>query len=683
MTAVRLDSFAQTLVFARGEGLPECVYWGAPLPVNENLTEIVSASKYDVTGGMLDELPPLSLSPEAAKSFPGQPGLEILGPSGEEIRPNWQFETRQQTDDRLEFVCRAEGLRIRFEFIVLPEGIISARTLLASEKPVRLRWMAAPVLPGSPRAAEIMEISGRWVGEMRPVRTPFANGGRLREARTGRSGHEHPPHALFLGPGTTNGQGEVHACHYAWSGGHRMVAEELADGRRQIQFGHVSGSQSAPDTSFESATLLLAFGGQGLNSVAVPFQRYFRRIASAQRLPRPVHYNCWEAVYFDHDLETLKQIATRAAELGAERFVLDDGWFERRNDDTSSLGDWRIDKTKYPQGFTPLVEHLQGLGLAFGLWVEPEMVNEDSALFRAHPEWVLGPPDQIRGRHQLCLDLARPDVQEELFRQISALLSDWPIEYLKWDHNRLPPVAEAAQTQSLYALLDRLRAVHPEVEIESCASGGGRIDAGILKRTGRVWLSDSNDALERARIQHEAALFLPASVTGSHVGPRQSHTSGRRLDMQLRAFTAAQRHMGFEMDPRELTPDEADSLRRATHWWKTNREWLMQADILRLDTEPEIIAELQCAPDKSRFVVFSTLTHALPQIHERPLQLTGLDPDALYTVSMLEKLPGISRAPTALAKGELSLSGSWLMHHGLNLPSRFVQTIAVIEGRRQ
>ena len=288
----------------------------------------------------------------------------------------------------------------------------------------------------------------------------------------------------------------------------------------------------------------------------------------------------------------------RAAALGAERFVLDDGWFGRRDDDTTSLGDWTIDRRKWPDGLGPLIDRVHALGMVFGLWVEPEMVNRDSDLWRAHPDWLLGPDDQIPGRAQYVLDLARAEVRDHLFAAISAVLADYPVDYVKLDHNRVLPVADAAQADGFYDLLDRLRAAHPAVEFESCASGGGRIDFGVLARSHRVWLSDSNDALERLRIQHDAALFLPGAVTGAHVGPRSSHSSGRILPVAFRAWVAAQRHMGFEMDLRELTDAEAATLASVTAWWKANRGWLMHAAIHRLDSaDPAVLAEIQIAED--------------------------------------------------------------------------------------
>jgi len=222
------------------------------------------------------------------------------------------------------------------------------------------------------------------------------------------------------------------------------------------------------------------------------------------------------------------------------------------------------------------------------------------------------------------------------------------------------------------------------VEIESCASGGGRIDFGILRRTQRVWLSDSNDALERLRIQHNAAIFLPLAVTGSHVGPRVCHTSGRVLDIRFRAWVAAQRHMGFEMDPRELTDEESRVLREVTGWWKANRGWMQSADILRLDSpDPAVVAEQQLASGGDRFVVFAGKADTSAQIAPRPLRLTRLTPDATYRITLINRTaaPGLSRGAPALKTGPLEVSGAYLMNHGITLPWHFPETMWVVEGQ--
>ena len=689
----RVDDGWQTLVLASWGGLPEVVHWGRPLPPDEALDQMAAASRSDLTGGSLDAVEPLSVCPEAGRGFHGHPGLVLATAEGAPLWPRFRL-TGADDADGLAFEARddALGLTYRARIEALPSGLVSLAAALESEAPVRLRWLAAPALPGPALADEMLDLSGRWLGEMRPVRTPWSPGARLREARGGRSGHEHAPLAFLPGRGATEAAGEVWALHYAWSGGHRFVAEELPCGRRQLQMGHAAGAEPAPGRRFETAPLLAAWSDAGLGGVAVRLQRHARDHLVPwpdPARPRPVHANCWEAVYFDHDLAGLTEIAERAAALGAERFVLDDGWFggraKGRDDDTTSLGDWTVDRRKWPDGLGPLIERVHGLGMTFGLWLEPEMVSEDSDLFRAHPDWVLGPPDQTRGRGQLLLDMGRGEVRDHLFAAIDALLSEHPIEAIKWDHNRLLPHPDAAQTRGAYDLIDRLRAAHPRVEIESCASGGGRIDFGILSRTHRVWLSDSNDALERLRIQRDAALWLPAAVTGAHVGPRRSHSSGRVLPMAFRAWVAAMRHMGLELDPREATEEEAATLARVIAWWKANRGWTMAADIHRLDgADPAVLAEVQVARDGARFVVFAGQAEASEQTLPRPLRLAGLDPAASYELRLAnpEDAPPQSRGPVALRRGPLRLSGAALMAHGLRLPVAWPATMWVVEGRR-
>ncbi|SFC24147.1 alpha-galactosidase [Tropicimonas isoalkanivorans] len=688
----RVDGPGQTLVLGSRDGrLAEVVYWGPRLPEREDLETVFKAHRSDVTGGMLDENPELSICPEASRSFPGQPGLVVSDGNGAPLTPSFQYEAEVAGPGRLTLTyADADTSLVYHAHFAMDEetNVLTAWSVLEADRPVRLHWLAAPVLPAPQASNETIEISGRWCGEFQLSRHPWSTGARLRDNRTGRTDHAHFPGVILPCRSATNTAGEAYALHYGWSGGHRMVTEELPDGRRQVQFGHAGGSETMSGTRFESARLYACYSDSGLNGCAVDFQRHLRdRIVTwpdAAR-PRPVHYNCWEAVYFEHDLTTLKDIASRAAAIGAERFVLDDGWFGRRGDDTSSLGDWTLDERKFPDGLGPLIDHVKACGMTFGLWFEPEMVNEDSDLCRAHPDWVLGPPDQIRGRQQLCLDMANPEVRAYLYDHIADLLAGNDIDYIKWDHNRVLPTPDAAQTRGTYDLLDRLRADFPAVEIESCSSGGGRIDFGILERTQRVWLSDSNDALERLRIQHNAALFLPLAVTGSHVGPRECHTSGRVFDIRFRAWVAAQRHLGFEMDPRELTDAETEVLKQVTAWWKANRDWMTAADILRLDSaDPAVIAEQQLARDGARFVVFAGQADTSAQIAPRPLRLTRLDPEARYRIHLVNRKDAVrlSRGAPALKSGPLEISGQYLMRHGITLPWSFPGRIWVVEGTR-
>ncbi|WP_299655036.1 alpha-galactosidase [uncultured Tateyamaria sp.] len=686
----RLDDGRQSLVLGSDRGrLAEVVYWGPRLPDEEDLTTLYEAYTLDVTGGMLDANPELSICPEATRSFPGQPGLIIRHGDGTPFLPKFCLERSDVAENVLilTYMDQDRVLTYRARFAIDPEThMIEASAELDALEPMHLHWLAAPVFPAPQLADDMIDFAGRWCGEFQMNRTPWSPGIRYRENRTGRTGHEHFPGLIVPVRGASNASGHAYAFHYGWSGGHRMVAEELPDGRRQIQFGHAARVEGAAQKSFATGKIYAVFSDDGLNGCAVAFQRHLRdRIVTFPRptAPRPVHYNCWEAVYFNHNLDELKDIAERAVKLGAERFVLDDGWFGNRDDDTQALSDWEVDPRKYPDGLTPLIDHVKSLGMTFGIWFEPEMINPNSDIFRAHPDWALGGEDQIMGRQQMALNMALPAVQSFLFARMSDILSRHDIEYVKWDHNRVLPMPDAAQTRGSYALLDRLRREFPHVEIESCASGGGRIDFGIMERTQRVWLSDSNDAVERLRIQHNASIFLPMAVTGSHVGPRTCHTSGRTLDIRFRAWVAAQRHMGFEMDPRELTEDEAQVLADVTGWWKHNRDWMYGADILRLDSaDPAVFAEQHLEEGGGQFVVFAGKAATSDQIAPRPLRLTRLSPDAKYRVELInrEDASHLSRGQNALKAGPIVVSGAYLMYHGLTLPWSFPERMWVIKG---
>ena len=691
MQVWRLDDSAQTIVVTSiDNNMAFIAYWGAVLPEHEDLAQVVNAQVRDLTGGMLDQNAPVSLCPVEGDAFPGMPALMASDAAGIALMPCFTLQQANVKKQSLELIYedKALGLTYRANINIAIDGVWQLTSELDSVDDIQLHWLAAPVLPSADKAPRVIEFGGRWCGEFKSSERRFGPSALVRENRTGRTGHEHFPGLMTLAQGANYCQGDVYAWHYGWSGGHKMVAEQLPDGRRQIQFGHVPHSYRGLANTFSSATQYIAFSAHGINGVSVPLQKYVREQllpSSMMQKPRPVHYNCWEAIYFDHDVELLKDLASRAANLGAERFVLDDGWFGKRDDDTTSLGDWDLDARKYPHGLTPLIEHVQACGMGFGLWFEPEMVNEESNLYKAHPQWVLGRASQTRGRAQLVLNIALPAVQEYLYTKVSHMLTNNAIEYIKWDHNRVLPFADVAQTRAIYSLLSRLRTTFPHVEIESCSSGGARIDYGVLEHTQRVWLSDSNDALERLRIQHQAATFLPAMVTGSHVGPRLCHTSGRVHSMNFRAWVAAQRHMGMEMDPRELTLTEADQLRQVVSFWKQHRDWLLKADILRLDSQDEaVLAELHLAAAGEQFLVFAGVADSSVQISPRPLPLAGLDAQAQYQIDLVnrDELVHLSRGEMAIKVEKLTLSGSYLMNYGVTLPWQFPNAMWVLKGKR-
>lgn len=707
----RLDTAGQTLVFASFDGhLPGVVYWGAALPAAEDLRALALSQVRPLAPGTLDQIAELSICPEEGRGFPGQVGLRLRDAAGRPLVTQFQLEAVEADDHRVCFQAvdvRHRELRYRAWVEAPAEGeVLRAWAEIEGSEALALKldWLAAPVLHLPESAPSFIDYVGRWSRELGEARIAFKRGAHLRESRRGRTGHDHFPGLVVPLPGATETAGAAYGVHFGWSGGHRMIVEELPDGRRQLQFGlscsRESGSREQDGDGFESGVIHLAFAQGGLSGLAQAFQAHVRRHVvrfPEPAKPRPVHYNCWEAVYFDHDLAVLKDLAARAARLGAERFVLDDGWFGRRDDTGSGLGDWSVDPRKFPEGLQPLIDHVEDLGMSFGLWVEPEMVSLDSDLARVHPDWVLAPPgyEQIAGRGQQVLDLTRPEVAAHLFERLDALLKEYRIDYLKWDNNRdvTLPFSEDGRdltyrrTRALYDLIDRLRALHPEVEIETCASGGARLDYGMLSRCSRVWLSDSNDARERWRMQMAAMTFLPPEVVGSHVGPRRCHTSGRVLPIAFRAAVAMTGHLGFEMDLRELTCEEEAELRRATLFYKAQRCFLHSALEYRLEApSPEISARMSVDPARARFMLFAATLETPRAETTAPLRLAGLDPQQRYQVQLcnpelLESMATRSFPSPLLEAGGVTLSGAALMQTGLVLPLAFPDTVWILEGR--
>ena len=635
-------------------GAPTIVHWGAPLEG----TLDASGSDRPIVQGSADTVAPMSVVPEHASGYTGRPGLHgrrvdgtawapVFRPTGHVLEPG-------------HLVVRAEdqvaGLALTVN-VELDHALVVWAELTNTGPDDYLLDGLTVTLPVPQRADELGSFTGRWTREFQPVRIPWPYGTITTENRRGRTSHENPP-LIFAGTaGHDEWRGSVWGAHLAWSGNHVVLAERLADGRRALQLGellHPGELTLAPGASYRTPEVVAVHSDSGLTRATGQFHRHLRARPSHPHTPRPVLVNTWEAVYFDHDAATLRRLADRAARVGAERFVLDDGWFGSRRDDRSGLGDWVVSADAHPEGLTPLISHVRSLGLEFGIWVEPEMVNPDSDLFRAHPEWALTTDgyEPVLARNQLVLDLARADAFEHVLGQLDALLRDHDISYVKWDMNRDHIAASGAtgragthaQTRALYRLLDELADRHPGVEFESCSSGGARVDHEILRRTVRVWTSDCNDALERQVIQRGASMLIPPELMGAHIGPERSHTTGRRHDLAFRATTALFGHLGIEWNLLDLSETQLDELAEVIAVHRRFRPLLHSGDAVRFDTAPAYVAHGVYASDRSEALVSFALVATSTSLTPPPLVLPGLTSERPYHVRLL-RLPGARRGP--------------------------------------
>nr|WP_325265011.1 alpha-galactosidase [uncultured Rhizobium sp.] len=545
-------------------GMPEILAFGRPPVAADPLFEIERSSRIN---GMDVAVPSAVLLPSGGMGFFGWPAIAghragrdfILAFSGWSASRNGAQTVLSANDP----VAR---IGISITLTDHASGVLSIATRLsnAGETDYQLdRCMAASFLAPSGETT-ITSFTGSWGREFQTRRETLGNGLWKQENRRGRTSHDRLP-MLFVETGD-----QRFGVTLGWSGNHQIAIDRTDDGQRLVHLGEL----------FEPGEIILAPGESYQSPVAYagPHSEAFHAFVRSELVqwpggsmsPRPVTLNTWEGNYFDHLLDSLKAQASAAAALGIERFVLDDGWFGKRDDDTTSLGDWDIDPRKYPDGLKPLVDHVTSLGMQFGIWFEPEMVNPLSDLFTAHPDWVLqveGRP-LLASRNQLVLDLTRRDVSDYLFSKIDAVLGAHAVSYVKWDMNRDlthsggrdGKARTAAQTRAVYALMDRVRAAHPDVEIESCASGGGRIDYGALARTHRVWTSDCTDALERLEIQRGASLFVPPEILGSHISADPNHQTNRRHSLSFRALVAMAYHFGVELNPLELSVKERAEL---------------------------------------------------------------------------------------------------------------------------
>ncbi|MER5771261.1 alpha-galactosidase [Streptomyces sp. NPDC001985] len=515
----------------------------------------------------------------------------------------------------------------------------------------------------------LSQLHGRWAAESRLVRSPLTYGEHIIGSRRGHTGHQHLPWvALDAGGAATEEHGEVYGCALGWSGSWRIAVHRLPDGLVQITggAGHDDSGlvRLAPGESYVSPVFAGLWSREGFGGASRAWHRWqLARVIPDAAAERPVLYNSWEATGFDISEPQQRALARRAAALGVELFVVDDAWFGRRTSDRAGLGDWTPNPDRFPGGLKPLADEVRARGMRFGIWVEPEMVNPDSDLHRAHPDWVQHRPGRTRTeyRHQLVLNVARRDVREHLWERLHALLDSAPIDYVKWDFNRCftdpgwpgdpyPQRLWVEHVQGLYGLLDRLRAAHPGVDFESCSGGGGRIDLGILSRTDQVWTSDNTDPLDRLAIQHGLSQLHPARVMAAWVTDSpNTQLNGRRSSLRFRFVSAMAGVLGIGGDLTEWSEEELAEARGWIALYKEIRPLVQHGDLHRLRPPGGGLSAVQyLRGDETAVLAW------LPSQHygERPprLRLRGLDPAGRYEC----------RDTGAVHRGAV------LLHHGLH-----------------
>ncbi len=704
--AVHVTRAGVSLVLGRDHaGVPFVLHWGAALGELDDgaLHALVAARRPGVSHSSYDLPRTTGLVPDGARGFAGTPALEghRVGGNAGAVAPSlvdWEVRVHDaggsaaltclSTDDEA-------GWEVSIEVVLDDAGLLHARTTVTNCADGDLHLATVlTALPVAAHATELLDLTGRWCKERSPQRHPWVQGTHRRDARHGRTGHDATLLMVSGTPGFTFGSGEVWAVHTAWSGNHTTYAERTPEGDCLLGGGELLAPGEVvlgPGETYHSPWLLGSWSQAGLDPLSHRFHAHLRAVTPRARTERPVIANTWEAVYFDQSLSRLVELADVAASVGVERFVLDDGWFLGRHDDTAGLGDWQVDPTAWPQGLGPLVEHVTARGMDFGLWVEPEMVNLDSETARAHPERVLrgrasAPP---QWRHQQVLDLQDDGAYADVRGALLALLDELDIAYLKWDHNRdLTDVTHGSaaavhgQTLAVHRLLDDLRAAHPSLEIESCASGGGRVDAAILERTDRIWPSDTIDPLERQHLQRWTSLLVPPELMGSHVGGPVAHTTGRSHRLGYRAATALLFSFGVEWD---LTSLDALTLEALTRWialHKQVRPLIAGGTLVHPDhPDPAVMVTGIVGADRTEaWYVVATVASTATQ-HPAPLRLTGLNPAATYRVNEVTATAdqhGADLTPWWAEGTGLVLGGRALATAGVALPVLAPETARVL-----
>ena len=542
----------------------------------------------------------------------------------------------------------------------------------------------------------LSHLAGRWAGETQLIQEPVTQGQKVLESRRGNTSHQaNPWFAIDAGGEAREEHGRVWFGALAWSGNWKFAVEQTPNQQARVTGGYNDFDFAyplKPGEQLETPVFYAGYTEDGFGDASRRMHRFQREEILPDRAApkiRPVLYNSWEATTFKVDEAGQKALAEKAAKIGVELFVMDDGWFGARDHDRAGLGDWFVNTKKFPNGLKALIDHVNGLGMKFGLWVEPEMVNPDSDLYRKHPDWAIHFPERPRteGRNQLILNLARDDVKEYIFSLLDKLLAENNIAFIKWDMNRhftepgWPELAPAEQKKiwvkyvtNVYEVFDRLRAKHATLEIEACSGGGGRVDLGILRRVDQVWTSDNTEAFDRLRIQDGFSFAYTPKTMMAWVTD-VPNMNGRSTPLKYRFLVSMMGSVGIGANLNHWSQADFDLATKMVAWYKRIRATVQQGKLYRLlsPRTENVTANQYVSDDGKQSVLFAFLHSQQFRYNAPAICLRGLDESALYKLTPVDDKQLIERART--------VSGAYLMHRGLNfrLGGDFDSTSVLIE----
>ena len=680
---VHLKNGATSLIFNFVDDTIEISHWGGE--ISEISEGALNIARPAVAHGDLDVNPRNLILREHSRGWRGHPALRGHR-AGKSVSNYFALKSHKATSDSLslDFEDKLAGLLLSIDYKLDQYGILAVQSKVTNSADGDynlehlLNWLPLPA-----QANEVLDFFGRWTKERQAQRHSINYGLSSREIFEGRSGHDYTITQIALNSATNFASGEAWSVGVAWSGNNIHHVEKLVDGNQSIGAGeYLLPGEIILKTgeSYTTPKIIAAYSADGLDGITNKHYAHIRARQNHPKKARPLTLNMWEAVYFDHNFEKLSKIVEKAAEIGVERVVLDDGWFGARRDDRQGLGDWVVSKDVWPNGLKPLADLVNSKGMEFGLWFEGEMLQLDSDVYRAHPDWILQEPGRmpVFGRRQQVVDLTKPAAFQHVLEQVDAVLKSCNIAYIKWDHNRSisDPISDGRpavhnQTIAIYNLFDELKRRNPGLEIESCSSGGGRVDLGMIEHADRFWTSDQNDPLERQQIQRWSAMVIPPELLGTHVGPTHGHQTHRTADISFRVCNALFGHAGIEWNILEASDQEIATLKSYINFYKANRATLHSGNIFRSDTVTgNAYLYGTISQDKTRAIYTYMQLQSIDDFVPTAARLGGLDPNRTYRVSVVQEISASDFIQKS-APGwwpEVSAKGDLLAKIGLEMP---------------